>query len=72
MANLAEYEELQYFAEASQNILNSNKQLQGEQGLPDTDFVAMESEQKNVPSSEISRLREENNRLKKALVDKFH
>lgn len=32
----------------------------------------MENTQEEQPSTEISRLREENSRLKKTLVDKFH
>ena len=31
-----------------------------------------DEERKEVPSNEIQRLREENTRLKKTLVDKFH
>ena len=72
LANLAEYEELQYFAEASQALCNSNKQQQAGQDLPEADFVAMETDQDQPPTAEINRLREENNRLKKTLVDRFH
>ena len=75
MDDLADYEELQYFAEASTTLVNATKnpQATGQSSLPNTDIVTMENTlEEEQPTTEMNRLREENQRLKKTLADKFY
>ena len=74
MEDLAEYEELQYFAEASKALVTANKQSSANAQTMNnnTDFVAIDNTHEEQPSNEINRLREENLRLKKTLAEKFN